>query len=93
MPYVQVWVDAERDLGDFDTEELEAEINRRRNMLLAKNVETGAHDWTSIGLAEDLRTAFYARDTSRFETLLCVLDDGRFDPPPPAAADARAGQH
>jgi hypothetical protein len=30
--------------------------------------------WTREGLAEDLRTAFYARNASRFEALLVVLD-------------------
>ena len=32
-----------------------------------------AEPWTRIGLAEDLRASFYARDPNQFEALLRVL--------------------
>jgi hypothetical protein len=42
----------------------------------AKSGEPAPHIWTSTGLAEDLRSTFYARDANRFEALLCRLDGG-----------------
>jgi hypothetical protein len=36
--------------------------------------DDGVERWTPGGLADDLRNAFYARDASRFEALLTVLE-------------------
>jgi hypothetical protein len=41
---------------------------------LASRSPDHAEVWTRDGLADDLRTAFYARNASRFEALLVVLD-------------------
>lgn len=77
MPSVTVDIDVDDVLDELDDEELEAELRRRRKKsgkAVADDRQT--HIWTPVALAEDLRTAFYARNASRFEHLLRVLDDG-----------------
>jgi len=73
MPYVQVHVCEDDIIADMEDHELEEELARRRKKRGEAHVGV-AHGWTPLGMAEDLRTAFYARDSARFETLLDVLD-------------------
>ena len=77
MPSVSVSISLDDVLESMDDEELAAELRRRRKRSgkpMADEAQT--HIWTPVALAEDLRTAFYARNASRFEHLLRVLDDG-----------------
>lgn len=74
MPYVTTYVEAGDVLPDLSDEALQRELDRR-----IKKRGGGSEriePWTQTGLAEDLRAAFYARDTSRFEALLTRLDFG-----------------
>lgn len=73
MPYVNVYVSDDDIIADMDDDELEEELARRRKKRGGAHV-SAVHPWTPLGMAEDLRTAFYARDASRFETLLATLD-------------------
>jgi hypothetical protein len=77
MPHVEVYVDPADVIDDLSDDDLAREIARRRKKRPGKGLKNATHRWTPLGLAEDLRTAFYARDASRFEHLLCALDDGR----------------
>jgi hypothetical protein len=72
MPYVNVHVDWQDVLDDMDDDALERELEKRRQRQGKRS--TAAEPWTPLGMAEDLRTAFYARDASRFEALLATLD-------------------
>ena len=72
MPYVNVHVDWQDVLDDMDDDALEREMEKRRQRQGKRS--TAAEPWTPLGMAEDLRTAFYARDSAGFETLLAVLD-------------------
>jgi hypothetical protein len=74
---VDVDIDVDEILPELGDEELEAELRRRRKRSGKATADDGqTHVWTPVALAEDLRTAFYARNASRFEQLLCVLDEG-----------------
>jgi len=74
---VEVHVDIEDHLEEVSLSALRAEIRRReeprreagKTVAAVGDVEL----WTPSGLAEDLRTAFYARNASRFELLLTTL--------------------
>lgn len=80
MPRVEVWVDADGVLDEISDADLGREVARRSTKRGAAGELGATHPWTPLGLAEDLRTAFYARDASRFEALLCALDDSRLEP-------------
>ncbi len=83
MPRVYVDVDAYEVLEEISDEDLEEELaSRRRKRGDKVQADNGAEPWTSLGMAEDLRTAFYARDATRFESLLCRLDSGNDSPIP-----------
>jgi hypothetical protein len=71
MPYVEVFVEADDYISDVSTEALRRELDRR----LGHVADTETHPWTALGIAQDLRTAFYARNASRFEAILSVLED------------------
>jgi hypothetical protein len=61
-------------LDEVDLDALLDEIKRRRRKersLAPPPAEI--EPWAPEGLADDLRTAFYARNASRFEALLMVL--------------------
>jgi hypothetical protein len=73
MPTLNVYVDASDVLDDLSDSELENELDRRRKKA-ANPRDDGQQRWCAVGFAEDLRTAFYARNASRFEALLCALD-------------------
>ena len=73
MPYVQVHVCEDDIISDMEDHELEEELARRRKKRGEAHVG-GSHPWTPLGMAEDFRTAFYAHNASRFETLLATLD-------------------
>ena len=66
--------DVEDYLGGVDLKVLQKEIIRRiERDRKAKAADGGIEVWTPPGLADDLRTAFYTRNASRFELLLTVL--------------------
>lgn len=67
MAMVMVHVDASDVLSEVSDRDIEREWRRRRKPNIGE-------PWTPAGLAEDLRKAFYNRDASRFEALLCVLE-------------------
>jgi hypothetical protein len=73
MTYACIDIEIEDYLYKLPTETLRLELKSRKD---AKPEDSpGApHEWTPIGMADDLRTAFYARNASRFEALLAVLD-------------------
>ncbi|MDQ1077973.1 hypothetical protein [Pseudoroseomonas cervicalis] len=73
MPYVHVHVDTDEVLAEVCDEDLEDELARRRRRKNAGG-DIGVEAWTPEGFADDLRTAFYARNASRFEAILCALD-------------------
>ena len=82
MPSVTVDIDIDDVLDELDDDELLAELRRRQKRSgRASADDQQVHVWTPVALAEDLRTAFYARNASRFEQLLCVLDEGDRKPP------------
>lgn len=60
-------------LDEATTEALERELARRAKRD-AKKKAPHIEAWTPAGLAADLRHVFYARDPSRFEALLVVLE-------------------
>lgn len=55
-------------LGKASVEALRAELRRRK---LCDDVE---QPWTEQGIVDDLRTAFYARNANRFETILAARE-------------------
>lgn len=59
------------DVEDCSTAYLHTELARRHGV-----PPDDLHPWTREGLVADLRTAFYARNASRFEALLAVIDGG-----------------
>ena len=71
MPYIEVYVSEDEVLDGLSDAELEEELHRRRRV---RKQDDGVHAWTPSGFADDLRTAFYARNASRFEAILCALD-------------------
>lgn len=74
MPDVTVYVDPYDVLDDLDDDVLERELAKRAKGRGDKPERV--EKWTQTGLAEDMRAAFYARNASRFEALLMVLDYG-----------------
>ena len=72
MPYVSVHVDADDVLEELSDDELREELRRHKKP--AKDDPAAPHQWTPVGFADDLRTAFYARNASRFEMLLLALE-------------------
>lgn len=67
---VCVYVEAEQVLDELTDNELLEEIKRR-----GLKVDPDARErWTADAMADDLRTAFYARNATRFETLVCILE-------------------
>ena len=74
MPYV--FVDTADVVDEIPDDALVAEIKRRIKTGRIKQVlsEDSDESWTRYGLAEDIRTAFYARNSSRLEALLVVLE-------------------
>jgi len=79
----EVCIDIDDHLGEASISALVAEVTRRvasgewrasHSKQLSREDPNHAEVWTREGLAKDLRTAFYARNASRFETLLVVLD-------------------
>lgn len=65
--------DPEDYLDEVDLDALLDEIKRRRRKERSTGIPADIEPWAPEGLAEDLRTAFYARNASRFELLLLVL--------------------
>jgi hypothetical protein len=88
MPHVDVWVEACDVLQEVSDSELEREVARRLKKRAEQSGEPAPHIWTSTGLAEDMRSAFYSRDANRFEALLCRLDGGNLPVRARAMADA-----
>lgn len=74
MPYfdVDVYLSDEELLEKLSDNDLERELARRRGKGFGPFDKT--HPWTPDGMADDLRSAFYARDASRFESLVMRLD-------------------
>lgn len=86
MAEVTVTIDIDDHLDEASEHSLRAELARREK----KRAPPGApaprlvrprfpsladpHPWTTPGLAEDLRSAFYRRDASRFEALLAIAE-------------------
>jgi len=85
MPTVTVGVDVDDVLDDLSDKELEQELERRLRRR-GGGIGSAPHPWTNAAIADDLRTAFYARDASRFEALLAVLDPPRSNSFPARAA-------
>jgi hypothetical protein len=75
MVLVEVDIEIEDYLDEVSLEALQEEISdRRRRAESTRLIGVGGVElWTPSGLADDLRTAFYARNASRFEMLLTVL--------------------
>ncbi len=71
MPYatVQVEVDVGDVLADLPASQLRRVLSER-----GIGVPPDGEAWTPAGFAADLRSAFYARNASRFEALLTVLE-------------------
>lgn len=71
-------VDIEIDDYLFDASDfaLKAEIKRRQGTRGWDGYDDphGVHPWTKVGMAHDLRTAFYARDATRMELILAQLE-------------------
>jgi hypothetical protein len=86
MPTVTVEVDIDDVLDDLSDKELEQELERRRRRQGGGGSGASPHPWTNAAIADDLRTAFYARNGSRFEALLAVLDPPRSNSFPARAA-------
>jgi hypothetical protein len=74
MPFVTVDIDADDVLPELSDADLQEELDRRRKTRGGSKAASEAHPWTDLGLAEDLRTAFYARNANRFEALLAQMD-------------------
>jgi hypothetical protein len=83
MPDVRVHIDVEDILEELDIDEIreELDIDEIREELARRERKHGAVLTGGVAdgcpmreLAEDLRTAFYARNASRFEDLLRQLD-------------------
>lgn len=72
MPQVSVYVDAGDVLADLSDEMLDAEVERRRKR--RHGTKRPEETWSPAGLADDLRSAYYARNASRFEALLIALE-------------------
>jgi hypothetical protein len=78
MSYVDIEIEIDDYLDKASEEALRLEIKERlkRGRWRGEQLPTedGVEAWTPLGFAEDLRTAFYARNASRFEALLCALE-------------------
>lgn len=84
MPYVSVWVDSESSLDDFSTEDLREELARREERAKKHAEDTsGVHHWDAAGIADDLRTAFYARNAARFEAAVPAFETRHSPATPP----------
>jgi len=81
MAYVEVKVDIEDYLDEVSDKDLAEEVMDRikrgkwEGGVKAQQLEAGVQKWTRNGLAEDIRTAFYARNAARLEMLLTVLEE------------------
>jgi hypothetical protein len=74
MVTVEADVEIEDYLDEVPLEVLREEIARRQKRDGDAKATVGEVEvWTPSGLADDLRNAFYARNASRFEALLTVL--------------------
>ena len=73
MTYATIDIEIEDYLYRVPTETLRLELKSRKDAEPGDD-PNGPHEWTPVGMADDLRTAFYARNASRFEALLAVLD-------------------
>lgn len=71
-------IEVDVDLEEFSTQVLQRELKSRNeaipdlSRLSLREIELD--DSRLVQLAHDLRTAFYARNASRFESLLVTLD-------------------
>lgn len=76
MPYVSMHIDGQDVLEELDNEDLLREIGRRRTAgkWNGSAVDDDSEHWTPPGMADDLRTAFYARNASRFEAIIRALE-------------------
>lgn len=63
-------VEAYEILDELTDKELLGEIKRRCLKVNAASEEA----WTADAMADDLRTAFYARNATRFEALVRILE-------------------
>jgi hypothetical protein len=72
MVEVEIDIEIEDYLDEIDSDVLERELRRRRSNIVQD--PNGPEAWTPRGMAHDLRTAFYARNASRFEMLLLALE-------------------
>ena len=77
MPYINISV--EEALEDVSADDLKRELLRRTGKSQDHDTN-GLEPWTPSGLADDLRSAFYRRDASRFEALLIVLQPHQCTP-------------
>ncbi|HOW50224.1 MAG TPA: hypothetical protein PLB26_21485 [Rubrivivax sp.] len=77
MSRVDIEIDAD-DYADYISKAtFKRELSRRLSIGEIKPSDferDKAEPWTRAGLAEDIRHAFYARDASRMEALLRVLE-------------------
>lgn len=69
-------LDLDDHASDLSDDVIAYEFRRRLDLgrISPKTIEKHVEPWTPHGLAADLRTAFYARNASRFEILLGVLE-------------------
>jgi hypothetical protein len=73
MASIEVDIDIEDHLDEVSTHVLKEEIRRRLTKGRVSSTQVDIEEWAPSGLADDLRTAFYARNANRFELLLTVL--------------------
>jgi hypothetical protein len=75
MAVTQIDIDVDDYLDDASNEAIWSELLRRiANGYEPPVVASAPQPWTRIGLASDIRHAFYARDASRLEMLLSELE-------------------
>jgi hypothetical protein len=74
---IDIELTSEEALRDVLDQDLLKEA-RRRDLLPPREAPTRVHteSWAPESLAHDLRTAFYARDASRFEAMATAIERG-----------------
>lgn len=76
-----VELDVDDYLYDASESALKAEVGRRvaEGKWSVSSAPEAPQPWSREGLAADIRAAYYARDASRLELLLVVLEDREAD--------------
>jgi len=78
MATITIDVDTDDALDDLSDSALRAELKRRSAHAgaahLSWTTDAAALVWTAAALADDLRSAFYARDANRFDALLYRIE-------------------